>query len=171
MVDIAEVMKRFDIHNIAANKLAEIEKYECNIYCCHSTGCKSSGSDDLIALIKEILEENKLTEKVRIVATGCMGLCAQGPLIRVEIKGKKDILFKRVDAEATRNIMEKYVIPGLDNKGDMVLADELKPFVLSLDLPFFTKQEKVVLKNAGHIDPEDIEEYMAIWLWKKLSKP
>ncbi|MBP5215105.1 MAG: NAD(P)H-dependent oxidoreductase subunit E [Alphaproteobacteria bacterium] len=154
-------MKRFDIHNIAANKLAEIEKYECNIYCCHSTGCKSSGSDDLIALIKEILEENKLTEKVRIVATGCMGLCAQGPLIRVEIKGKKDILFKRVDAEATRNIMEKYVIPGLDNKGDMVLADELKPFVLSLDLPFFTKQEKVVLKNAGHIDPEDIEEYMA----------
>lgn len=161
MVDIAEVMKRFDIHNIAANKLAEIEKYECNIYCCHSTGCKSSGSDDLIALIKEILEENKLTEKVRIVATGCMGLCAQGPLIRVEIKGKKDILFKRVDAEATRNIMEKYVIPGLDNKGDMVLADELKPFVLSLDLPFFTKQEKVVLKNAGHIDPEDIEEYMA----------
>lgn len=161
MVDIAEVMKRFDIHTIAANKLAEIEKYECNIYCCHSTGCKSSGSDDLIALIKQILEERNLTDKVRVVATGCMGLCAQGPLIRVEIKGKKDILFKRVDIDATRAIMEKYVIPGLESKGDMVLADELKPYVLSLDLPFFTKQEKVVLKNAGHIDPEDIEEYMA----------
>jgi len=161
MVDMAEIYKKFDIHEIAKKKLAEIEKYECNIYCCHSTGCKSSGSDDLIALIKQILEEKGLTERVRIVATGCMGLCAQGPLIRVEINGKKDILFKRLNQDATRAIMEKYVVPALDSKGDMALADELKPYVLSLDLPFFTKQEKVVLKNAGHIDPEDITEYMA----------
>ncbi|MBR3675691.1 MAG: SLBB domain-containing protein [Alphaproteobacteria bacterium] len=161
MVDMEEIRKKFDIHTIAKNKLAEIEKYECSIYCCHSTGCKSSGSDDLIALIQKILEENSLTDKVRVVATGCMGLCAHGPLIRVEIKGRKDILFKRVDLDATRTIMEKYVIPALGNTGDMVLADELKSYVLSLDLPFFTKQEKVVLKNAGHIDPEDISEYMA----------
>ncbi len=161
MVDMAEIMKKFDIHEIAKNKLAEIEKYECSIYCCHSTGCKSSGSDDLIALIHSILEEKGLTDKVRVVATGCMGLCAQGPLIRVEIKGKKDILFKRLNQEATRSIMEKYVVPALGTNGEMPIAEELKPYVLSLDLPFFTKQEKVVLKNAGHIDPEDITEYMA----------
>ena len=161
MADMSEIMKKFDIHVIAKNKLAEIEKYECNIYCCHSTGCKSSGSDDLIALIHQILEEKALTDKVRVVATGCMGLCAQGPLIRVEIKGKKDILFKRLNLDAVRAIMEKYVAPALGTDGDMVLAEELKPYVLSLDLPFFTKQEKVVLKNAGHIDPEDISEYMA----------
>lgn len=161
MVDMAEIQKRFDIHEIAKKKLAEIEKYDCNIYCCHSTGCKSSGSDDLIALIHQILEEKGLAEKVRIVATGCMGLCAQGPLIRVEIKGKKDILFKRLNLDATRAIMEKYVIPALNTEGDMVLDSALQPYVLSLDLPFFTKQEKVVLKNAGHIDPEDITEYMA----------
>ena len=159
MVDMAEIAKRFDIHEIAKNKLADIEKYDAHIYCCHSTGCKSSGSDDLIALIKSILEERGLTERVRIVATGCMGLCAQGPLIRVEINGKKDILFKRVDLEATKAIMEKYVIPGLD--GEVTLDEGLQKYVLSLDLPFFTKQEKVVLKNAGHIDPEDITEYMA----------
>ncbi len=159
MVDMAEIAKRFDIHEIAKNKLNEIEKYDAHIYCCHSTGCKSSGSDDLIALISSILEEKGLKERVRIVATGCMGLCAQGPLIRVEIKGKKDILFKRVDMDATRAIMEKYVIPGLD--GEVTLDEDLKKYVLSLDLPFFTKQEKVVLKNAGHIDPEDITEYMA----------
>lgn len=161
MVDIEELRKKFDIHNIAKDKLAEIEKYKCSIYCCHSTGCKSSGSDDIIGLIEKVLEENNLTDTVRIVATGCMGLCAHGPLIRVEIKGKKDVLFKRVDLEATRVIMEKYVIPGLKNDGDMELDETLKPYVLSLDLPFFTKQEKVVLKNAGHIDPEDISEYIA----------
>jgi NADH:ubiquinone oxidoreductase subunit F (NADH-binding)/(2Fe-2S) ferredoxin len=159
MVDMAEINKRFDIHEIAKDKLAEIEKYEAHIYCCHSTGCKSSGSDDLIALINGILEEKGLKERVRVVATGCMGLCAQGPLIRVEIKGKKDILFKRVDLDATKKIMESYVIPALDK--DVALDEDLQKYVLSLDLPFFTKQEKVVLKNAGHIDPEDIREYMA----------
>ena len=158
---MAEILKKFDIHEIARKKLEEIEKYDCSIYCCHSTGCKSSGSDDLIALAKQILEENNLTDKVRIVSTGCMGLCAQGPLIRVEIKGKKDILFKHVNSDIARAIMEKCVIPGLSSAGDVVLPDELKQHVLSLDMPFFTKQEKVVLKNAGHIDPEDIEEYMA----------
>lgn len=161
MVDMAEVYKKFDIHEIAKNKLTEIEKYKCNIYCCHSTGCKSSGSDDLIALIKKILEDCDLTDQVRIVSTGCMGLCAQGPLIRVEIKGRKDILFKRLDLDVTRNIMEKYVVPAVKEDGDIVLDESLKNNVLSLDLPFFTKQEKIVLKNAGHIDPEDITEYMA----------
>lgn len=161
MVDMAEIMKRFDVREIAKNKLAEIEKYECSIYCCHSTGCKSSGSDDLIELIKEIIAQNNLADKIRIVATGCMGLCAQGPLIRVEIKERKDVLFKHVNTDVTRAIMEQYVIPALNNKGDIVLPDLLSEHVLSLDLPFFTKQEKVVLKNAGHIDPEDIEEYMA----------
>ena len=159
MVDMAEINKRFDIHEIAKDKLAEIEKYEAHIYCCHSTGCKSSGSDDLIALINGILEEKGLKERVRVVATGCMGLCAQGPLIRVEINGKKDVLFKRVDLDATKKIMEDYVIPALDK--EVALSEDLQKYVLSLDLPFFTKQEKVVLKNAGHIDPEDIREYMA----------
>lgn len=158
MADI-DLEKRFDIHEIAKNKLAEIEKFDCNIYCCHSTGCKSSGSDDILELIKKIVAEHKLEEKVRIVATGCMGLCAQGPLIRVEIKGQKDRLFKRIDLNAAKLVMEKYVIPSLSK--ETAIAKELEPFVLSLDLPFFKKQEKVVLKNAGHMDPEDISEYMA----------
>ncbi len=158
MADI-DLEKRFDIHEIAKNKLAEIEKFVCNIYCCHSTGCKSSGSDDILDLIKNIVAEHKLEEKIRIVATGCMGLCAQGPLIRVEIKGQQDRLFKRIDLNAAKLIMEKYVIPALDKK--VAIVKELEPFVLSLDLPFFKKQEKVVLKNAGHMDPEDISEYMA----------
>ncbi len=160
MADI-DLEKRFDIHEIAKNKLAEIEKFICNIYCCHSTGCKSSGSDDILALIKDITIEHKLEDKIRIVATGCMGLCAQGPLIRVEIKGQKDKLFKRIDLESAKKIMEQYVIPSLEANNEVVLPKELEQYVLSLDLPFFTKQEKVVLKNAGHMDPEDISEYMA----------
>lgn len=160
MADI-DLEKRFDIHEIAKNKLAEIEKFDCNIYCCHSTGCKSSGSDDILALIKDIVVEHKLEDKIRIVATGCMGLCAQGPLIRVEIKGQKDKLFKRVDLESAKKVMLQYVIPALNAKGEFAMPADLEKYILSLELPFFKKQEKVVLKNAGHMDPEDISEYMA----------
>ena len=153
--------KRFDIHETAKNKLAEIEKFMCNIYCCHSTGCKSSGSDDILDLIKNMVAEYEVEDKIRVVATGCMGLCAQGPLIRVEIKGKKDALFKRVDLESSKVIMEKYVLPAVQTESEFAVPAELEEHVLSLELPFFTKQEKVVLKNAGHMDPEDIAEYMA----------
>ncbi len=160
MVDM-DLEKRFDIHEIAKNKMAEIEKFDCNIYCCHSTGCKSSGSDDILDLIRNYVAEHQIEDRIRVVATGCMGLCAQGPLIRVEIKGQKDALFKRVDLTSVQEILDKYVLPALNSKTTFAVPEALQKYVLSLDLPFFTKQEKVVLKNAGHMDPEDITEYMA----------
>lgn len=160
---MAEIDKRFDIHEIAANKKQDLDRFVCNIYCCHSTGCKSSGSDEIIDLIKEAIEDHDLEDKVRIVATGCMGLCAQGPLVRVEIKGQKDVLYKRLEPLVARLIVTEHVVPALKlAEGDEFQVPEfLQKYVLSLDLPFFTKQEKVVLKDAGNLDPEDIQEYIA----------
>lgn len=158
-----DIDKRFDIHEIAKNKQAEIDRFQCSIYCCHSTGCKSSGSDDLIDLIKQAIVDHGIEDKVRIVATGCMGLCAQGPLIRVEIKGQKDVLYKRLEPLVARLIITEHVVPALKlAEGEVFeLPEFLAQHVLSLDLPFFTKQEKVVLKDAGRLDPEDIHEYIA----------
>ena len=163
MADMSEIEKRFDIHEIAKNKNQDLERYQCNIYCCHSTGCKSSGSDEILDLMQKAIEEHELQGKVRIVATGCMGLCAQGPLIRVEIKGQKDVLYKRVEPLISRIIITEHVVPALklESGQEFTLPDFLQKYVLSLDLPFFKKQEKVVLKMAGHLDPEDIQEYIA----------
>lgn len=163
MADMSEIEKRFDIHEIAKNKNQDLERYQCNIYCCHSTGCKSSGSDEILELMHKTIEEYNLQDKVRIVATGCMGLCAQGPLIRVEIKGQKDVLYKRIDPATSRSIIIEHIVPALKLEAgqQITLPDYLQKYVLSLDLPFFKKQEKVVLKMAGHLDPEDIQEYMA----------
>ena len=158
-----DIDKRFDIHEIAKNKQAELDRFQCSIYCCHSTGCKSSGSDDLIDLIKQAIVDHGIEDKVRIVATGCMGLCAQGPLIRVEIKGQKDVLYKRLEPLVARLIITEHVVPALKlAEGEVFeLPEFLAQHVLSLDLPFFTKQAKVVLKDAGRLDPEDIHEYIA----------
>ena len=68
MADMNEIDKRFDIHEIAKNKLQDLDRYLCTIYCCHSTGCKSSGSDDIISLLQDAIEEYDLKDKVRIVA-------------------------------------------------------------------------------------------------------
>lgn len=163
MADMNEIDKRFDIHEIAKNKRQDLDRFVCNIYCCHSTGCKSSGSDDILDLLKSAVVEHGLEGKVRIVATGCMGLCAQGPLVRVEIKGQKDVLYKRLEPLVARIIISEHVIPALKlEEGEAFeLPEFLNKYVLSLELPFFTKQEKVVLKQAGHLDPEDIHEYIA----------
>lgn len=163
MADMSEIEKKFDINEIAKNKKQELGNYLCSIYCCHSTGCKSSGSDDILSLMKDAIKEHNLEGKVRIVATGCMGLCAQGPLIRVEIKGQKDVLYKRVEPLISRIIISEHIVPALklEEGEEFVLPEFLKQHLLSLELPFFTKQEKVVLKMVGHIDPEDIQEYIA----------
>lgn len=163
MADMSEIDKRFDIHEIAKNKKTDLDRFECNIYCCHSTGCKSSGSDEIIDLIKQALADHDVEDKVRIVPTGCMGLCAQGPLLRVEIKGRKDVLFKRLEPLVARLVITEYVVPALKTPAEeeFPVPEFLQPHILSLDLPFFTKQEKVVLKDAGNLDPEDIQEYIA----------
>lgn len=163
MVDMSEIEKKFDIHEIAKNKQQDLDRYQCSIYCCHSTGCKSSGSDDILSLMRDALREHELEGKVRIIATGCMGLCAQGPLIRVEVKGQKDVLYKRVEPLIARVIISEHVIPALKLEAgeEFKIPEFLQKYVLSLELPFFTKQEKVVLKQAGHLDPEDIQEYIA----------
>ena len=113
--------------------------------------------------MQDAIVEHGIEDKVRIVATGCMGLCAQGPLIRVEVKGQKDVLYKRIEPLVARLVVTEHVVPALKMaEGEMYeLPAFLQEHVLSLDLPFFTKQEKVVLKDAGHMDPEDIQEYIA----------
>ncbi len=159
----ADLDKRFDIHEIARAKQEELGRFRCSVYCCHSTGCKSSGSDDIIDLLKAAVVEHGIEDQVRIVATGCMGLCAQGPLIRVEIKGQKDVLYKRLEPLIARLIVTEHIVPALNlPEGEVFEVPEfLQEHILSLELPFFTKQEKVVLRDAGHMDPEDIQEYIA----------
>ena len=106
---MSDLDKRFDLHELAKNKKAELDKFECNIYCCHSTGCKSSGSDDIIDVLKQALDDHDLEDRVRIIATGCMGLCAQGPLLRIGVKGQKEVLYKRGEPLVARMIVTEHI--------------------------------------------------------------
>ena len=89
MADMNEIDKRFDIHEIAKNKRQDLDRFVCNIYCCHSTGCKSSGSDDILDLLKSAVAEHGLEGKVRIVATGCMDYAPRDRWYESKSRGKK----------------------------------------------------------------------------------
>ena len=150
----------------------DVQKYVAAIYTCNATGCHSGGAESVIDAFKESLETFGLQDKVRMVATGCMGLCASGPLARVEIKGRDPFLYQQVTPDVARLIVSEHIVPTLekDPNEPLRLSKYLQGKELSLKLPFFTKQKKVVLKNLGHSDPEDLGEYVALGGYQALMK-
>jgi len=149
-----------------------VKDYKASIYTCNATSCHSGGAASVIDAFKESLAAMGLDKDVRMVCTGCMGLCASGPLARVEIKGRKPMLYEHVTPDVARIIVSEHVAPALRQNPDeeLRLSDFLKNKELSLDLPFFTKQRKIVLRLLGHSDPEDLGEYIANGGYQGLMK-
>ena len=140
-----------DLFDLSQKEREAQSTYRRTVLCCGSTACLSGGAHASQEAIEAVIEERGLQQDVRVVATGCMGLCSRGPLVKVRTRGESDVLYADVDAEAGRQIAEEHVAGG-----QPVEAKEL-----SLDHPFFARQERVVLENMGEIDPNRIEEYIA----------
>ncbi len=175
-----------DAHLIA---LAEQERarqaqYERRVYCCTSTACLSAGAGEThAALEKAVRGCNCREHDVEIVKTGCMGLCSQGPLVRVESRGEPPALYGGVTPAVACEIIARHV-PACPNEcegeppaGEISaehahhpLGPILARHSIDLDLPFFTHQRKVVLENLGRIDPEKLEDYLAHGGYLALAK-
>ncbi len=133
----------------------------CRLVCCAGTGCLSSGSKSVQDLLQETLKAHGLQDRVQVVGTGCMGLCSRGPLVKVERPGHHDVMFSDVQAELAPVMVEHFVKPMLETGAVPALEGQLAESIMSLDLPFFTRQVRVVLENAGRIDPVSVDEYLA----------
>ena len=137
---------------------------------CGGTGCTSSGS---VAIQKEFEEQiniNGLSEEVKIVQTGCFGLCALGPVVIVYPDGT---FYSRVTAEDVKEIVSEHLLKGriverlvYNDTGAEKVADNL-----SLnDTAFYRSQMRVALRNCGVINPENIDEYIAMDGYQALGK-
>ncbi len=151
------------------------KEYLIHLFTCNATGCHSSGAQSVLDVCYELLEKHGLSEKVRIVATGCMGLCGLGPLVRIESKNTSPIMYKLVDADIAEQIMVKHLIPFAEaieagKETEFSVDASLKEHQLDLGIPFFTKQKKVVLGKLGHSDPDNFAEYLADGGYKALEK-
>jgi NADH:ubiquinone oxidoreductase subunit F (NADH-binding) len=133
----------------------------CRLVCCAGTGCLSSGSKPVIEGLKKALAENGLESKAQVVGTGCMGLCSRGPLVRVTRPGKPEQLFADIKSDNVAPFFDGYLKPMLTEGRAPAELDGLAPHVIDLQQPFFTRQVRVVLENAGRIDPVSVDEYLA----------
>ncbi|WP_314061729.1 NADH-quinone oxidoreductase subunit NuoF [uncultured Vagococcus sp.] len=129
------------------------------ILVCAGTGCIASKSQALIEALEEQLAKNQLTEQVRIVSTGCFGLCAQGPIVIVYPEG---VFYHQVKPKEARLIVEKHLIAG-ELVERLLYHDHQTGEIFNrlMDTPFYHKQKRVALRNCGRIDPEKIEDYIA----------
>lgn len=148
------------LQELGEQELERQEKIDHRIFCCTSTACLSTGAGATHSALKGILEHEKIVEaEAEVVQTGCMGLCSRGPLVRVESKGEEDIFYQDVTPEVANEIVVKHV-PSLSN-GRLGTEVDLTKHMLPQDIPFFTQQVKVVLKEVGLIDPENLKDYLA----------
>ena len=139
---------------------------EKHILICHGTGCTSSKSPEILNRFNELIKEKNI-ENVRVIKTGCFGLCAKGPIVIVR---PEDVFYSMVKPEDCDEIIEKHIQNG-EIVERLLCKDIDGTKVKQLDeLSFYKKQKRIALKNCGVINPEDIDEYIAFDGYKALEK-
>ena len=142
--------------------------YRSHVLVCGGTGCTSSNSEGIIKCFEETLKEKGLSDEIAVIRTGCFGLCALGPIVIVYPEGS---FYKEVKEPDVAVIVEEHLLKGRIVKH--LLYDEAagKEAVKSLnETAFYKKQKRVALRNCGVIDPENIEEYIALDGYQALAK-
>ena len=167
-------MDNSQLEELAQAERARQEKFQQRIYCCASTACLSAGAGDTVSALEQGIKNCRSGEHgVEVVKTGCMGLCSQGPLVRVESKDEPPALYGGVTPKIACEIIEKHV-PHCECSSTPDISPahgaELEFHHISLDLPFFQKQKRVVLDGMGQIDPEKLEDYLAYGGFQSLAK-
>ena len=144
-------------------------EYKRQVLICGGTGCNSSGSKKVMEVLHDEIAKNGLESEVKVVRTGCFGLCSLGPIMIVYPEGS---FYARVTPDEIPRIVKEHLKEGNVVK-EMLYEDTVKEdgSVISLDeTAFYKKQLRIALRNCGVIDPEDIEEYIATGGYQALAK-
>ncbi len=144
-----------------------------HVLICGGTGCTSSGSAKLQEAFAQHLEANGLAEEVKIVQTGCFGLCALGPVVIVYPEGT---FYSRVEEKDVEEIVTEHLLKGrlverlvYNDTGEEAPVPEGVNVSLS-ETGFYKKQVRVALRNCGVINPENIDEYIGMDGYAALGK-
>ena len=146
-----------------------MDLFRSQVLICGGTGCTSSGSAELIRLFEEKIKEVGLEKEVKVVRTGCFGLCEMGPVVIVYPEGA---FYSHIKAENVEEIVNEHLLKGRIVRRLLCReAIEEEDTTKSLDeVDFYKKQKRVALRNCGVIDPERIDEYIAFDGYKALAK-
>ena len=132
--------------------------YRNYILVCGGTACESSKATEIYeALVNEIKHQN-LTEEVQVIKTGCFGFCEQGPIVKIL---PEDSFYVQVTPADAKELVEEHIVKGREVKRLLYNKDKSKKHAKVEDIEFYQKQFRIVLRNCGFIDPENIDEYIA----------
>ncbi len=130
-----------------------------HVMICGGTGCTASGSKTLQSTLQKALEEKGLQDEIRIVETGCFGLCALGPIMIIYPEG---VFYSNVKVDDIPEIVEEHLLKGRIVQRLVHKDETTEKLVTSLgDTSFYKIQKRVALRNCGVINPENIDEYIA----------
>ncbi len=140
-----------------------------HVLVCGGTGCTSSNSAKIIEEFEANLAAKGLQDEIKVVRTGCFGLCALGPIVIVYPEGA---FYTLVKPEDVSEIVEEHLLKGRIVKRllyqETIVDDENIKSLNEID--FYKKQDRIALKNCGVINPESIEEYIAFGGYTALGK-
>ena len=139
---------------------------EKHILVCNGTGCTSSKSPQILDNFRKIIEEKGI-KNVKVIKTGCFGLCAKGPIVIIR---PEDTFYAMVKPEDCEEIIQSHIIDG--KIVERLLCKDVDGKIVNKldDLTFYKKQKRIALKNCGVINPEDIDEYIAFDGYRALAR-
>ena len=142
--------------------------YRSHVLVCGGTGCTSSGSTRIIEALEREIADKGLTEEIKVIKTGCFGLCALGPIMIVYPEGA---FYSMVKPEDIPEIVEEHLLKGRIVSRLLYQETVHEDTIKSLNhTKFYEKQKRVALKNCGVIDPENINEYIGLDGYQALGK-
>jgi NADH:ubiquinone oxidoreductase subunit F (NADH-binding)/(2Fe-2S) ferredoxin len=157
-----------ELEQLRHSILQEKDSSRITVSVCGGTGCRASGAQDVVDAFYEEIEKQELQIKTEFKETGCHGFCERGPVVVI---GPEKIFYQRVKPEDVPEIIKQTVIngkiiPRLLYK-DPATGEEIAH---ESDVPFYTKQTRLILGTNGEIDPTDITQYIAAGGYSALSK-
>ena len=133
--------------------------YRSHILICGGTGCVSSGCKDVRSSLESELEAKELSDEVKVIETGCHGFCEKGP---IAIAYPEGVFYCELEPEDMEEVVEEHILKGRIVDRLLYKDPQAKQEIPSYkEIDFYKKQQRLVLDNCGHIDPEDITEYIA----------
>ena len=142
--------------------------FHAQVLVCGGTGCAMEGAMDITNAIKNELKKHRIENEIEVIRTGCLGLCDLGPIVIIYPEGT---FYSKVNIKDVPELVEEHLVNGRVVKR-LAYFESLDNYgVRSLnDVGFYKKQVRIALKNCGVIDPESIDEYLAVDGYKALEK-
>jgi NADH:ubiquinone oxidoreductase subunit F (NADH-binding)/(2Fe-2S) ferredoxin len=161
-----ETFKTMNLRGLPSDSITG--PYEWSVVICMGTGCTSSRSPMIRERLQALIDRDDASERIEIVGSGCFGLCEAGPVVIVHPGGT---FYSHLEVEDIDRIYKEHLVGG-EPVLDLIYEDAKteEGLLAYSEVPFTLHQERVALRHSGHIDPENIKEYIALGGYRALHQ-